>query len=76
VPEQTAIDVAIAADLVLNGYAVTKDGENFRVVNLRSGKAAYVLGSGEVGETNMDDVEMAIAARMVSENLRYLRGYE
>jgi len=72
--EQKAIAIAEAADLVLNGYAVTRDAENFRVINLRSGKAAYVMASGELSETNMDDVESSIAVRIISENGRYLRG--
>ena len=35
--EEKAIEIAEAAELVLNGYAVTRDGENFRVVNLNAG---------------------------------------
>ena len=31
--EEKAIEIAKSADLVLNGYAVTRDGENFKVVN-------------------------------------------
>ena len=63
--EAKAIEVDEAADLVLNGYAVTRDGENFKVVNLRTGKAAYIMSSGELSETNMDDVESEIAMRIV-----------
>ena len=44
--EARAIEIAESADLVLNGYAVTRDGENFKVVNLRTGKAAYIMSSG------------------------------
>ena len=70
--EEKAIEVAEAADLVLNGYAVTRDGENFRVVNLYTGKAAYIMASGELSETNMDEVESEIACRIVNENRRYI----
>ena len=70
--EEKAIEIAEAADLVLNGYAVTRDGENFRVVNLNTGKAAYVMASGALSETNMDDVEAEIACRIVNENRRYI----
>lgn len=70
--EAKAIEIAEAADLVLNGYAVTRDGENFKVVNLRTGKAAYIMSSGELSETNMDDVESEIAMRIVNENRRYI----
>ena len=70
--EEKAIEIAEAADLVLNGYAVTRDGENFKVVNLHTGRAAYILASGELSETNMDEVESEIACRIVNENRRYI----
>ena len=70
--EEKAVEIAEAADLVLNGYAVTLDGENFRVVNLHTGKAAYIMMSGELSETNMDEVESEIACRIVNENRRYI----
>lgn len=70
--EDKAMAIAEAADLVLNGYAVTRDSGNFRVVNLHSGKAAYIMASGELSETNMDEVESDIACRIVAENRRYI----
>ena len=70
--EEKAIAIAENADLVLNGYAVTCDDGNFRVVNLKTGKAAYIVASGELSETNMDEVESAIAVRIVSENRKYI----
>ena len=70
--EEKAMAIAENADIVLNGYAVTRDSENFRVVNLRTGKAAYIITSGELSETNMDDVESAIAVRIISENRKYI----
>jgi hypothetical protein len=70
--EEKAMAIAENADIVLNGYAVTRDSENFRVVNLRTGKAAYIMASGELSETNMDDVESAIAVRIISENRKYI----
>ena len=70
--EEKAMAIAESSDLVLNGYAVTRDGENFRVINLRTGRAAYVMGSGTLSETNMDEVESAIAVRIVSENRKYI----
>ena len=70
--EDKARAIAENSDLVLNGYAVTLDAGNFRVVNLRTGKAAYIMASGELSETNMDEVESAIAMRIVSENRKYI----
>ncbi len=71
-PDDRAIEIAENADLVLNGYAVTRDGDNFRVVNLRSGKAAYIMNDGTLSETNMDNVESDIAIRIVLDNRRYI----
>ena len=71
-PEEKAVAIAENADMVLNGYAVTRDGGNFRGVNRRSGKAAYVMGDGKLSETNMDDTEADIACRIVVDNLRYI----
>ena len=71
--EEKAMKIAEEADLVLNGYAVTRDEEmNFRVINLNTGKAAYIMASGALSETNMDEVEAEIARRIVSENRRYI----
>ena len=70
--EEKAKAIAEESDLVLNGYAVTRDGENFRVINLKTGKASYIMGSGALGETNMDEVESAIAVRIVVENRKYI----
>ena len=71
-PDDRAIEIAENADLVLNGYAVMRDGDNFRVVNLRSGKAAYIMNDGTLSETNMDNVESDIAIRIVLDNRRYI----
>ena len=71
-PDDRAIKIAENADLVLNGYAVTRDGDNFRVVNLRTGKAAYIMNDGTLSETNMDNVESDIAIRIVLDNRRYI----
>ena len=70
--EDKARAIAENSDLVLNGYAVTLDAGNFQVVNLRTGIAAYIMTSGELSETNMDEVESAIAMRIVSENRKYI----
>ena len=51
------LEVADAAEVIVNGYAFTKTGENVKVLNLnRPEKAAYLSQSGEVLETSMDDV--------------------
>ena len=54
------------------GYAVTLDNGNYHVINLKTGKAAYIMASGALSETNMDEVESEIAMRIVSENRKYI----
>ena len=54
-------EIADNADVIVNGYAFTADGENVRVLNLNSPVSAAVIdGGGEVIETTMDDVELDI----------------
>lgn len=49
-------DVADAADVIVNGYAFTKVGDNVKVLNLnRTEKAAYLNQAGEVLETSMEE---------------------
>ena len=75
--EAQADQIADEADMILNGYAVKRDAEgNFKVVNLHTGKAAYIMGKGVLSETNMDEVESDIACRIVNENRRYLGAVE
>lgn len=51
------IEVADAAEVIVNGYAFTKDNMNVKVLNLnKPGKAALLNKEGEVLETSMDDV--------------------
>ena len=55
------LEVADKAEVIVNGYAFTKSGENIRVLNLnRPEKASYLSKDGVVLETSMDDVEIDI----------------
>ena len=63
------IEIADAADLIVNGYAFTKDGENIRVLNLNNPKkAAYLNKNGDVLETSMDDIELDIVSEYYQKN--------
>ena len=54
-------EIADAADVIVNGYAYTKDGENIRVLNLNNPeKVADLNRAGGVLETSMDDIELEI----------------
>ena len=59
-PEKLKI-VADNADAIYNGYAFTRDADNIRVLNLGAdGHAAVITASGDVLETSMDDIELAL----------------
>ncbi len=55
--------IADEADVIIDGYAmIRKEDGRTGVVNLnRERHAAMILPSGEVEETSMDDIELAIA---------------
>ena len=55
--------VADEADVIIDGYAYIEKGEGrITVVNLnREGHAALIFPTGEVVESSMDEIELAIA---------------
>lgn len=67
------LKVADEADLIVNGYAFTKCGEGYRVLNLNRPERAVVLSlAGEVLETTMDDIEIRIIKEYYKKNKKYL----
>lgn len=53
-------DIADNANMIINGYAYTKDGDNIRVLNLNCLNNAAVIYKDKIVETNMDDIEIQI----------------
>ncbi len=67
------VKVADKADMIVNGYAFTKDGQNIRVLNLnRSDRAAVISNESAVIETSMDDIEIAIVMDYYNRNRKFL----
>ena len=67
------LEVADGADVIVNGYAFTKDGGNVKVLNLNHVDRATVLGDdGEVLETSMDDIELDIILDYYKKNRKYM----
>lgn len=65
--------VADTADLIVNGYAFSKCGNSFRVLNLNRPESAYVLAAdGSILETTMDDIELSIVQDYYARNRKYL----
>lgn len=68
--------VCRAADMIVCGYAFTRvaDG-NTRVLNLNEPHHALVMSpQGEVLETSMDDVELAVVGEYWRKNRKYMEG--
>lgn len=67
------IKVADTADMIVNGYAFTAEDGMVRVLNLNHPDRACVLTrSGELSETTMDDIELAIVKEYYQKNKKYL----
>lgn len=67
-------EVADKADMIINGYAFTKDGEYVRVLNLDHLNHAAVILKEKLVETNMDDVESQIVVDYYKDNLQFMEG--
>ncbi len=67
-------EVADKADMIINGYAFTKDGEYVRVLNLDHLNHAAVILKDKLVETNMDDVESQIVVDYYKDNLQFMEG--
>lgn len=68
-------DIANAAEIVVNGYAFTKEQKYIRVLNLNNVEKATLLASdGVVLETTMDDIELDIILRYFEKNQKYMEG--
>ena len=66
--------VANKADVIVNGYAFTREEDGIHVLNLNSPDKAVVFSKeGEVLETSMDDIELSIASRYLKQNLGSIR---
>ena len=54
-------DIADKADMIVNGYAFTRENDQIRILNLNNlDKALVISADGKVLETTMDDIEIRI----------------
>ncbi|MBQ6814016.1 MAG: hypothetical protein IJP13_00590 [Lachnospiraceae bacterium] len=64
------LEVADNADMIINGYAYTKEDENIRVLNLNNEeKSVYLDKNGKVLQTSMDDIEIGIVKKYYEKNM-------
>lgn len=58
-------ELADRADLIVRGYAFSRDGDRIRVFNLNDGFSAMILSpDGTMLETNMDEIQQALVLRI------------
>lgn len=65
-------DIADKADMIINGYAFTRDNEWVRVLNLNCVNHAAVIYNGKIVETNMDDIEKDIVLDYYNHNKQFM----
>lgn len=54
-------EIADRADMIVSGYAFTRENGQIRILNLNNTEKALVISeSGKVLETTMDDIELQI----------------
>lgn len=65
-------EIADKADMIINGYAFTKEDDYIRVLNLNHMNHATVIFNDRIVETNMDDIENQIVFDYYKENKQFL----
>ena len=65
-------EIADKADMIINGYAFTQEGNVVRVLNLNRLNHAAVILNDEIIETNMDDIEKQIVIDYYERNKRFM----
>mgnify|MGYP004465069351 FL=1 len=65
-------DIADKADMIINGYAFTRDGEYIRILNLEHVNHAAVIFNNRIIETNMDDIEARIVLDYYNNNKQFM----
>lgn len=65
--------IAEASNMIINGYAFTKEDKNIRVLNLNNPEMAIVFDNKfEVIETSMGDIEIQIVRDYLSNNIEFM----
>ena len=66
-------EIADEADVIINGYAITKCQLGFSVVNLNMNNSSAVFDfNNEMIETSMDDIELSIARDYLLKSKQFL----
>ena len=67
------MQIADHADMIINGYAFTREDANIKVLNLNNPiKSAFLNCEGKVLETSMDDIEIDIVKDYLENNREFM----
>ena len=67
------IKIADEADVIISGFAVKEKENGFSVYNLNNAEGvALFTTDGTLVETNMDDIELAMAKKNLLESKKYI----
>lgn len=72
--ETQAREITDAASVIVNGYAMSRDGSNIRISNLNSGHVAICSDAEKILETSMDEIGAEIALNRLHANRQFLDG--
>jgi len=70
--EEQLRELVQTSDMIVNGYAFNRLGDNVRVVNMNTGGAAVLLPDGTVSEASMDDIELEIVQDCYRRNAKFM----
>lgn len=70
--EEKIQEIACAADLIVDGYAMLRDGARVKVVHLYTGRVVVVDDTQGVLESTMDEIEEVLALRHLAVNRQFL----
>lgn len=72
-PETMVREIADKADMIIKGYAFTRDDELIRVFNLNDRESSMVITpEGVMVETNMDEIEQALVLDIWGRDSKYM----
>lgn len=73
-PDEKLREIADGADMIVRGYAFTKEGNLVRILNLNDGLSGMLIDlDGTMLETNMDEMEQALVKHIWLRDSKYMR---
>ena len=66
-------EIAEKADMIIRGYAFTKEGDFVRIFNLNNGKSSMMINlKGKMLASSMDEIEQALVLDIWEKNKGYI----